>query len=104
MTHESVLIEAQGLVHGDRNAAYGSPLHDFQRTAKMWSAILGVEVPPEKVGLCMIAVKISRECNKHKRDNLVDIAGYAECVEWALNEKYEQEVTVETFSDLGETG
>jgi len=100
MKHESALLEAQGLVHGDRNAAYGSPLEDFRRTAKMWSAILGVEVLPEKVGLCMIAIKISRECNKHKRDNLVDVAGYAECVEWAINDKHQQELAVETFAEL----
>ena len=46
----------------------------------MWSAILGQEVTPAQVGLCMIAVKVSRECHKPKRDNLVDIAGYAETV------------------------
>jgi len=45
----------------------------------MWAAILGIpEVTPEQVGLCMVAVKISRQVNKAKRDNLVDICGYAE--------------------------
>ncbi len=85
--HQSVLTEAEGLVHGQRNADYGHPLDDFTRTAKMWSAILGFEVPPIKVGLCMIALKISRECNKPKRDNMVDAAGYAETVEWAKDEQ-----------------
>ena len=33
----------------------------------------------------MIAVKISRECNAHKRDNLVDIAGYAACADKVLS-------------------
>ena len=87
---ESILIEAQRLVHGDRGDAYGHPLDDFRRTAAMWSAILGCEVRPEQVGLCMCAVKISRQCNKPKRDNLVDIAGYAETVSMAL-EKLEEE-------------
>ena len=32
----------------------------------------------------MIAVKISRKCNTYKRDNLVDIAGYAACAEKVL--------------------
>jgi hypothetical protein len=84
--HKSILTEAQRLVHGDRNISYGHPLDDFQRTAKMWSVILGIEVHPEQVGLCMIALKISRECHRTKRDNLVDIAGYAETVAWAKSE------------------
>ena len=75
-----ILSEAQSLVHGDRQSDYGHPYHDFSRTAQMWSAILGQEVTPAQVGLCMIAVKVSRECHKPKRDNLVDIAGYAETV------------------------
>ncbi len=77
---ESILFEAHNLVHGDRGQDYGHPYEDFSRTAKIWSAILGQEVTPAQVGLCMIAVKVSRECHKPKRDNLVDIAGYAETV------------------------
>lgn len=86
-TESSVLLEAQKLVHGDRNADYGHPLDDFSRTARMWSAILGVEVSPEQVGLCMVAVKISRQCNRPKRDNLVDGAGYFETVSMVLEER-----------------
>ena len=79
---ETALQEAQRLVHGDRGAAYGHPLDDFARTGRMWAAILGVpEVTPEQVGLCMAAVKISREVNRPARDNRVDLAGYAETVE-----------------------
>lgn len=79
---ESALQEAQRLVHGDRGRDYGHPIEDFTRTGKMWGAILGTEpVPPDKVAMCMIAVKLSRECNAPKRDNRVDIAGYAETLE-----------------------
>lgn len=84
---DSVLLEAQGLVHGDRGADYGHPLDDFSRTAAMWSAILGFPVTAEQVGLCMIAVKISRQCNASKRDNLVDISGYAETVQMVIDER-----------------
>lgn len=84
---ESVLLEAEGLVHGDRNADYGHPLDDFSRTAAIWTAILGHPVSPEQVGLCMCAVKISRQCNRPKRDNLVDLAGYAETVSMVIDEK-----------------
>lgn len=84
---ETTLQEAQRLVHGDRGAAYGHPLDDFNRSAKMWSAILGITVTAEQVGLCMIAVKISRQCNKPKRDNMVDAAGYAETVQMCIDER-----------------
>lgn len=79
---ETALQEAQRLVHGDRGDAYGPPWEDFARTGRMWGAILGIpDVAPETVGLCMVAVKISREVNRPKRDNRVDIAGYAETVD-----------------------
>ncbi len=77
---ESILQEAQRLVHGPRGDSYGPPHRDFERTAKIWSAILGIEVTASQACLCMIGVKISRQCNKPKRDNMVDAAGYAECV------------------------
>lgn len=98
--HASILMEAEALVHGDRNESYGHPLDDFKRTAKMWSAILGIEIRPEQVGLCMIAVKLSRECHRPKRDNLVDIAGYAETVEWAKDERQRRALLQETFSPI----
>lgn len=82
-----MLMEAQRLVHGARGADYGPPLDDFSRTAAMWSAILGVPVTAEQVGLCMIAVKLSRLCNSMKRDSLVDIAGYAEAVQMVIDER-----------------
>lgn len=75
---DTILDEAKKLVYGPRQEEYGHPIDDFTRTAKMWSAILGVPIDAEQVGLCMIAVKISRHCWRTKTDNLVDIAGYAE--------------------------
>lgn len=84
----SILPEAQKLVHGKRNEDYGHPYHDFSRTAKIWSAILDKEVTPEQVALCMIGVKMSRECNKPKRDNRVDMAGYAEALDMVVNYKH----------------
>lgn len=80
--YETAVQEAQRLVHGDRGVAYGHPADDFARTGRMWGAILGIsDVPADKVGLCMAAVKISREVNKPSRDNRADLAGYAETVE-----------------------
>lgn len=79
---ETICQEADRIVSSDRGNSYGHPKHDFTRTGKIWSAILGVDyISPEQVGLCMIGVKLSRECNKHTRDNLTDMAGYAKCVD-----------------------
>jgi hypothetical protein len=96
----NILEEANSLVHGDRQAAYGHPLDDFTKTAKMWSAILGVEVTAEQVGLCMCAVKISRQINRPKRDNMVDLAGYAATVEMVLEERHRRQTAAETFGEL----
>ena len=96
----TILEEAQGLVYGDRQASYGHPLDDFSRTAKMWEAILGCAVSPEQVGLCMCAVKISRQLNRPKRDNLVDLAGYAATVELVQDEKHKRATAAETFGPV----
>ena len=77
---ETILQEAQRLVHGNRGADYGHPIDDYTRTGRMWGAILGIgDIDPRICCLMMAVMKVSRECNKHKRDNLTDLAGYAEC-------------------------
>lgn len=100
MSNNSILTEAQGLVHGDRGQDYGHPLDDFSRTAAMWSVIVGVPLTPEQVGLCMCAVKISRQVNRPKRDNLVDLAGYAETVSMVIDEQARRAIADELDNDL----
>lgn len=91
MNSESILDEAKRIVHGDRGENYGHPFEDFSRTAKIWSAILGIEVLPEQVALCMVGVKISREVNRPKRDNIVDGAGYFETLDMVKRERAQRE-------------
>lgn len=74
----SALDRAKEIVYQDRQTMYGDPLPSARRTAAMWSAILGTEVTPQQVILCMVAMKISREVGGHHPDHIVDIAGYAE--------------------------
>ena len=96
---ESICQEADRIVSGERNQDYGHPLDDMTRTGQMWGAILGVPVTAEQVALCMIAVKMSRECNRKKRDNKVDIAGYAKCLDMIVEErKRREEWTAENVS------
>jgi hypothetical protein len=90
-TRVSVLTEAQGLVHGDRNASYGAPLDDFNRTAGMVSAMLAhkltAPLTAEEIGMIMVCVKLSRQTHSPKRDNCTDGAGYFECIQWCIDER-----------------
>jgi hypothetical protein len=87
----SILIEAHNLVHGDRGADYGHPLDDFSRTAAIASVLLAgklaAPLEAEDVALIMVAVKLSREVNRPKRDNLVDGAGYLETLHMVRTER-----------------
>lgn len=79
---ECILDEAKRITGGTRQNDYGHPSQDFRKTAQMWTAILSGKLGAESVSemdvaLCMIAVKLARQSHRHKRDNLVDIAGYA---------------------------
>lgn len=77
---EDILEEALRITRGDRQAQYGPPDQDFQRTAAMWSALKGVEFEARDVAMFMVCLKLSREVHQRKRDNAVDIAGYARCL------------------------
>lgn len=73
---EAILGEVEGLLTGPRQQAYGRPDISLSRIADMWSAILGQMIEPEQVALCLAAMKIAREANRHDRDNIVDAIGY----------------------------
>ena len=87
---ESILSEAERIVNGERQADYSDPVANFKRIAEIASAIMAKDITAEECCIVMIAVKLARENYKHKRDNLVDLAGYAEI----LNRIKENEVEV----------
>lgn len=83
----NILEEANALVHGVRNADYGHPADDFAAAAKAFNAYVEKKynianlLEAADVPIFQMIVKIMREANKPKRDNLVDIAGYAATLE-----------------------
>jgi hypothetical protein len=79
---ESILAEAIRITGGDRQQSYGSPKPNHDLIAAGWSILLGKTVTAEDVCRCMIWSKLSRDMHSAKRDNTVDIAGYA----WVLEE------------------
>jgi len=74
----SILAEAAEIVDGDRQRHYGPPEENHGRTAALWAAYLGVDVSAADVCALNILQKLSRDRHVAKRDNLVDVAGYAE--------------------------
>lgn len=77
----TVLEEADGLTSGDRRMAYGHPRDNFKMIAQMFTALLGILVSERMVGRLMVAMKMARDVNQPKRDNLVDGAGYCRTME-----------------------
>ena len=79
----SVLNEAIKIINGERNQQYGSPEDSFSLIAKLWNIYLaetGVddfELDKRDVAFMMMLLKVARELNGHKRDNIVDLCGYA---------------------------
>lgn len=78
---EALLSEARAVIGGPRRVSYGNARESFERIAVYWGAYLGHEVTAHDVAMLMVLFKASREANKHARDNLVDIAGYAALAE-----------------------
>lgn len=74
------LNKAEQLITGDRNNQYGPPTQDFERTAKMWEAYLGIPVQAHDVAALMCLLKLSRIAwQPEKQDSWIDLAGYAAC-------------------------
>ena len=87
---ESILAEAERIVNGDRQADYSDPVANFKHISAIASSISKENLSPTTCAIVMIAVKLARENYKHKRDNLVDLAGYVEI----LNRIKESEVSL----------
>lgn len=87
----SVLQKAFNIVYKDRIDQYGKPEDNFKTIGSFWSTYLtnkfNIETPitTEDVAIMMILLKVARETSQHKRDNLIDIAGYVECADRIYN-------------------
>lgn len=100
---KQVLDTAKTILSGDRRESYGSPQESFARIATLWSAYLGYAISSHDVAMLMILLKIARQKNKHKDDNLVDMCGYA-ALATVLNEgtKNEERSGIPGYNDSSE--
>lgn len=81
----SILQEADAVAGQDRSRDYGHPLPNHERIAAIWNVQIGPKlnspITAREVALMMIGLKLAREVNTPKRDNLIDAAGYVKCVD-----------------------
>lgn len=85
----AVLDEAKAIVTQDRCEQYGGPEDSFRVIGELWSAYLrgrevlkpGEEIGPDMVANMMVLLKVARASTaiEPKRDNYIDMAGYAAC-------------------------
>lgn len=90
---QNILREAESIIYGDREQAYGSPRFNLDTIAQLWSVYISRRFPETKgsfersphlnmtaedVAQLMILLKTARLIhNPTHRDSLVDQAGYA---------------------------
>lgn len=86
----SILEKALEATRNSRSPQYAHPILNFARTALFWQnylTMVGVILPggkpmtPEHVAQMMVQFKIARDINLPLEDNLVDEAGYTDCVD-----------------------
>lgn len=77
MNRDQVLTQAGELINGQRAQDYGDPSRNFADIAALWSPILGQEIHPWQVALCIAQLKIARifKTPTHE-DSWVDGIGY----------------------------
>jgi len=83
----SAALEAHELVNGDRAKSYGPIREDFARTCALFKLMTGIDMTPEQGVTFLMCVKLSRQANGHKHDNLVDLCGYADKLDAMLEGK-----------------
>lgn len=92
---KSILDEAEEIIYGDREQVYGHPSLNLSNIAEQWSLYLQqrygaqFEMEPDDVCWMMVQLKMVRQMNASKRDNLVDAVGYIALIERV--EDYEKE-------------
>jgi hypothetical protein len=83
----NILDEANEIIYGDREQTYGEPGKNLERISRLWSMYISTkydadfQFSAEDVCWMMTLLKMARQMNATKRDNLVDAAGYIALIE-----------------------
>lgn len=86
MKREEILDIAKAYICGERDKQYGKPENNFGTIAVLWTTYLNAlgitddMLSAKDVAAMMILLKVARIASgAGKRDNWIDIAGYAAC-------------------------
>lgn len=84
-----ILDEAKAIVYGERSNDYGTPERAFGSIADIWNVqlqdYLKKPIEPHMVAELMCGLKLARQSKNPKRDNMVDLAGYAALAQIAID-------------------
>lgn len=83
----SILDEAKDIRSNSRQSDYGDAVANFENISKMASLITGKELSPYDCVAVQIAVKLCRQGFHKKRDNMVDLAGYADIMQLIVDQE-----------------
>lgn len=104
--HPTPFEEAMSLVEeviDGRVDVYGDPAKVFVRHAQVWSGILGIEVQPWQVALCMIGYKLVRTgITPDYSDNSDDIEGYLDIFRQLMPDMVQARDTAEYLTGGGQ--
>lgn len=97
---------ARAITSSERQRDYGRPLLNFVRIALRWSNWLERFISPVDVAVMMMDTKIARQQNTPKDDNMIDVIGYAACIDDMDRELRERGCSegIKVFEDMDVIG
>jgi hypothetical protein len=72
----SILSEADSLVNGDRQKAYGNPVDNMRDIAELASVMIGKQLNNADIAMILACVKLGRLKFQYKADSAIDLCGY----------------------------
>lgn len=84
---KSILDEAKDIRSNSRQSDYGDAVANFENISKIASLITGKELSPYDCVAVQIALKLCRQGFHRKRDNMVDLAGYADIMQLIVDKE-----------------
>ena len=84
---KSALQSAHELIYSERQKQYGNFKDNMTRLSNLFESMTDIKLTEKQCTKFLIALKLSRESTKHKRDNLIDLVGYVAL----LDDMYERD-------------